>query len=172
MRGRKHDLNIRGAYLHMLGDAGASAGVVVAGLLIPPQGCSGSIRVVSLILVGSDHVEHVGTARDSVNLALDAVPAGIDPDEVEAMLGEPRRRRRGARPPHLGDEHDRRRADGAPHQALPRRRRCTARHRHAPAARPVRHRPRDASGGAGTGHPSPATWRRPAPSEIRSSGRA
>ena len=43
MAGRKDDLNIRGAYLHLLADAGVSVGVVVAGVVISCQGGPGSI---------------------------------------------------------------------------------------------------------------------------------
>jgi cobalt-zinc-cadmium efflux system protein len=86
MRGRHHDLNIRGAFLHMLGDAGASAGVVVAGLLIGATGLLWIDPFVSLLLAALITWSTWGLARDSVNLALDAVPAGIDPLEVGAML--------------------------------------------------------------------------------------
>ena len=88
MRGRHHDLNIRGAFLHMLGDAAASAGVVVAGLAIAATGLLWIDPVVSLLLAALITWSTWGLARDSVNLALDAVPAGIDPLEVEAMLRE------------------------------------------------------------------------------------
>ena len=86
MRGREHDLNIRGAFLHMLGDAAASAGVVVAGLLIAATGLLWIDPLVSLLLAALIMWSTWGLARDSVNLALDAVPAGIDPLEVEAVL--------------------------------------------------------------------------------------
>jgi len=86
MRGRDRDLNIRGAFLHMLGDAAASAGVVVAGLLIGATGLLWIDPVVSLLLAALITWSTWGLARDSVNLALDAVPAGIDPHEVDAML--------------------------------------------------------------------------------------
>jgi cobalt-zinc-cadmium efflux system protein len=86
MRGREHDLNIRGAFLHMLGDAGASAGVVVAGLLISATGLLWIDPLVSLLLAAAILWSTWGLARDSVNLALDAVPAGIDPLEVDAAL--------------------------------------------------------------------------------------
>jgi len=86
MRGRDRDLNIRGAFLHMLGDAAASAGVVVAGLLIGVTGLLWIDPVVSLLLAALITWSTWGLARDSVNLALDAVPAGIDPHEVYAML--------------------------------------------------------------------------------------
>ena len=86
MRGREHDLNIRGAFLHMMGDAAASAGVVVAGLLIATTGLLWIDPLVSLFLAALITWSTWGLAKDSVNLALDAVPAGIDPVEVEAML--------------------------------------------------------------------------------------
>ena len=86
MRGREHDLNIRGAFLHMLGDAAASAGVVVAGLLIAATGLLWIDPLVSLLLAALIMWSSWGLAKDSVNLALDAVPAGIDPHEVETML--------------------------------------------------------------------------------------
>jgi cobalt-zinc-cadmium efflux system protein len=86
MRGRAHDLNIRGAFLHMLGDAAASAGVVVAGLLIRATGQLWIDPLVSLLLAALITWSTWGLAKDSVNLALDAVPAGIDPLEVDAAL--------------------------------------------------------------------------------------
>ncbi len=86
MRGRAHDLNIRGAFLHMLGDAAASAGVVVAGLLIRATGQLWIDPLVSLLLAALITWSTWGLAKDSVNLALDAVPAGIDPHEVDEAL--------------------------------------------------------------------------------------
>ena|SRR5687768_2264424 len=86
MRGREHDLNIRGAFLHMMGDAAASAGVVAAGLLIAATGLLWIDPMVSLLLAALITWSTWGLAKDSVNLALDAVPAGIDPVEVETML--------------------------------------------------------------------------------------
>ena len=87
MRGREHDLNVRGAWLHMLGDAAASAGVVVTGLLIGLTGWLWLDPAVSLLLVALILWSTWGLARDSFDLALDAVPPGIDPDEVTAVLG-------------------------------------------------------------------------------------
>jgi cobalt-zinc-cadmium efflux system protein len=86
MRGRQHDLNIRGAFLHMLGDAAASAGVVVAGLLIAATGLLWIDPAVSLLLAALILWSTWGLAKDSVNLALDAVPANIDPIEVDREL--------------------------------------------------------------------------------------
>ncbi|MBC7985824.1 MAG: cation transporter [Sphingomonadaceae bacterium] len=85
-RGRKGDINVRGAYLHMAADAGVSAGVVIAGALILWTGAYWIDPVTSLaiglvILLGT-----WGLLRDSVTMSLAAVPAHIDTDEVEAEL--------------------------------------------------------------------------------------
>jgi cobalt-zinc-cadmium efflux system protein len=85
-RGGKHDLNIRGAYLHMAADAAVSAGVVVSGLLILQTGwlwidSATSLIVVAVILVGT-----WGLLRRSVNMALDRVPEHIPPAEVTDAL--------------------------------------------------------------------------------------
>ena len=85
MRGRKSDLNIHGAWLHMMGDAAASAGVVVAALGIASTGWTWIDPVVSLLLVALITAGNWGLLRDSLNLALDAVPPGIDTDEVTAL---------------------------------------------------------------------------------------
>ena len=86
MRGRDQDINLRGAFLHMMGDALASAGVVAAGLLIGLTGWLWLDPAVSLLLVGLITWASWGLAKDSLNLALDAVPPGVDPSAVEAML--------------------------------------------------------------------------------------
>ncbi|QNA85240.1 cation transporter [Sphingomonas sp. So64.6b] len=86
MRGRKGDLNIRGAFLHMAADAGVSAGVVIAGLLIVLTGKSWIDPVMSLIIVAVIGVSTWGLLRDSVNMSLQAIPPGLDADEVEAFL--------------------------------------------------------------------------------------
>ena len=86
MAGRKSDLNIRGAFLHMAGDAAISAGVVVAGIAMRYTGWQWldpamSILIGLLIVWGT-----WGLLRESVNLAMDAVPEGIDLHAVEAWL--------------------------------------------------------------------------------------
>jgi cobalt-zinc-cadmium efflux system protein len=85
-QGRHADLNRRGAYLHMLADAGVSAGVVVGALLINATGRAWidpvlGLGIAAVILVGT-----WGLLRESVDLAMDAVPAGIDPAAVLAYL--------------------------------------------------------------------------------------
>ena len=88
LRGRHGDLNVRGAFLHMMGDAAASAGVVLAGLLIAFTGWLWIDPLVSLLLVGLITWATWGLARSSLDLALDAVPASIDPAAVEEHLRE------------------------------------------------------------------------------------
>ncbi|MES3035260.1 MAG: cation diffusion facilitator family transporter [Gemmatimonadota bacterium] len=86
MSGRKHDLNIRGAYLHMLGDAGVSAAVLIAGVGISLTQLYWldpfiSLGIALIIMIGTWSL-----LRDSVNLALHAVPAHLDPLEIEECL--------------------------------------------------------------------------------------
>ena len=82
MRGRKGDINIRGAFLHMASDAGISAGVVVAGLAMMLSGWLWLDPVVSLLLVAVVAIGTWSLLKDSVALAIDAVPAGISRDAV------------------------------------------------------------------------------------------
>lgn len=85
-RGRKGDVNIRGAYLHMLADAGVSAAVVVSGLIIWKTGLYWIDPVMSLIVVAVILRGTWGLLTESTSLALDAVPPGIDAREVGAFL--------------------------------------------------------------------------------------
>ncbi len=86
MRGSAHDLNIRGAYLHMAADAVVSFGVVIAALVIMLTGWLWVDPVTSLVVAALVLVSGWGLARDSVNLALDAVPAHIDFADVRDFL--------------------------------------------------------------------------------------
>lgn len=86
MSGRHHDLNIKGAFQHMAADAAVSAGVVIAALAIMQTGWLWLDPAASLLIAAVITVGTWGLLRDSINLALDAVPAGIDPAEVEHFL--------------------------------------------------------------------------------------
>ncbi|NES82282.1 MAG: cation transporter [Moorea sp. SIO2B7] len=88
MSGRKEDLNIRGAFLHMAADALVSLGVVFAGITILATGWLWFDSVVSLIIVIVVVFGAWQLLRDSVNLALDAVPQGIEFQAVLTYLGE------------------------------------------------------------------------------------
>jgi cobalt-zinc-cadmium efflux system protein len=85
-RGRRSDINVRGAYLHMVADAVVSAGVVVAGIAISATGWLWIDPVVSLVVAGLIFLAGADLLRDSVTMALAGVPRGIDPDKVEAHL--------------------------------------------------------------------------------------
>jgi len=86
MRGRAHDINIRGAWLHMATDALVSAGVVVAGLAILLTGAVWIDPLVSLVIVGLIFWSTWVLLRESVTMLLAAVPAELDRDNVEAEL--------------------------------------------------------------------------------------
>lgn len=87
MSGRKHDINIRSAFTHMAGDAAVSLGVILAGFAIRATGWYWVDPAMS-ILIGIVIVWSTWQLLlESFNLAMDAVPAGIDPHAVEAYLG-------------------------------------------------------------------------------------
>jgi cobalt-zinc-cadmium efflux system protein len=86
LSGRKKDLNIKGAFLHMVADAGVSAGVVIAGFAILFTGKLWIDPAISLVIT---IIILFGTWRlfqDAFNMAMDAVPRGIDPEAVKAYL--------------------------------------------------------------------------------------
>ncbi|TCN29587.1 cation diffusion facilitator family transporter [Sinorhizobium americanum] len=84
--GRKGDLNIRGAYMHMVADAAVSAGVVIAGLLIIQTGWTWVDPAVSLVVVAVILWGTWGLFRGSVALSLDSVPDNVDAEGVRAFL--------------------------------------------------------------------------------------
>lgn len=86
VRGRKEDLNVRGAFLHMAADAAVSAGVVVAGGVIMLTGWRWVDPVVSLIIAVIIFVSTWGLLRESLDMTLHAVPVGIDTRKIENYL--------------------------------------------------------------------------------------
>lgn len=84
--GRKGDLNVRGAFTHMLSDALVAAGVVVAGGVILVTGWTWLDPLVSLAISVVIVLGTWGLLRESLSMALDAAPAWIDPAEVRAHL--------------------------------------------------------------------------------------
>jgi len=84
--GRKHDINIRGAYLHMAADAGVSAAVVAAGALIYFTGIAWIDPAMSLLVVAVILWSTWGLLKESITMALHAVPQRIDADAVERSL--------------------------------------------------------------------------------------
>jgi cobalt-zinc-cadmium efflux system protein len=86
LSGKDHDLNIRGAFLHMAADAAVSLGVVASGALIFYLGFNWIDPLISLVIAAVILLSTWGLLRDSLNLAVDAVPRGVDPGAVRDYL--------------------------------------------------------------------------------------
>jgi cobalt-zinc-cadmium efflux system protein len=86
VHGAHSDLNMKGAFLHLLYDALISAGVVVSGVLIYYTHQMWIDPIVGLVVVVIVLWGTWGLLRDSINLILDATPAHIDFDEVKHVL--------------------------------------------------------------------------------------
>jgi len=86
MKGSKGDLNIRGAYLHMATDAAVSLGVVVTGIAMIYTGWYWLDPVISLVIIAVIVIGTWGLLRESVQLALSAVPANIEVTAIDAYL--------------------------------------------------------------------------------------
>jgi cobalt-zinc-cadmium efflux system protein len=84
--GQQRDLNIRGAFLHMAADAAVSLGVVAGGLLIRATGWLWIDPVLSLAIAGVIAWSTWDLLWHAIELSLDSVPRGIDPDAVRAYL--------------------------------------------------------------------------------------
>jgi cobalt-zinc-cadmium efflux system protein len=84
--GAKHDLNLRSAYLHMLGDAFSALGVVLAGIIVAFTGSPLADPVVSLVIGGAIIWSSWGIITDSVNILLEAVPKGVDMEALEQSI--------------------------------------------------------------------------------------
>ena len=86
MAGRKSDLNLKGAFLHMAGDAVVSVGVVIAAFAIRMTGWHWLDPAVSLAIGAVIVWGTWGLLKESINLSMDAVPEGIDPHAVADYL--------------------------------------------------------------------------------------
>ena len=84
--GAKKDLGVRSAYVHMLGDAISAAGVVVAGLIVAFTGASIADPVVSILIGILILWSSWGILKESVNVLLEAIPAGMNMIEVEQAI--------------------------------------------------------------------------------------
>jgi cobalt-zinc-cadmium efflux system protein len=78
----KHDLNVRSAYLHMLGDAFSALGVVVAGIIVVLTGQSIVDPLVSLLIGGLILWSSWGVLTEAINILMEAVPKGVDLPQV------------------------------------------------------------------------------------------
>ena len=86
MRGQKGDLNIRGAFLHMAADTLVSIGVVISGIIIKHTGWFIIDPIISILIAVVILISTWELLRDSMRLALDGVPEGIEVDEVAQMM--------------------------------------------------------------------------------------
>ncbi len=86
VRGGKHDLNVRAAFLHLAGDAGISVAVLVAAAVVLRTGWTWIDPALSLAVAALILVSTWSLLRRSLNLVLDAVPEGIDIDAVREYL--------------------------------------------------------------------------------------
>jgi len=86
LKGRHDDLNIKGAFLHMAADAAISLGVVLGGFGIEMTGRDWIDPALSLVVAAVIFWGTWDLMRDSVNLALHAVPKDIDPQKVRSFL--------------------------------------------------------------------------------------
>lgn len=86
IKDQKHDLNIRGAFLHMAADAGISLAVVLAGILIMYGGWLWVDPLISLFIAVVILLATWGLFRESINYSMDAVPQHIDNDGIKKYL--------------------------------------------------------------------------------------
>ncbi|HWY96471.1 MAG TPA: cation diffusion facilitator family transporter [Steroidobacteraceae bacterium] len=88
--GSHGDLNRRSAFIHMLGDAAVSVGVLLSGTLIMFTGWSRIDPIVSLLIVAAILVSTWALLRDSLHLSLDGVPASVNSSAVMSYLADQR----------------------------------------------------------------------------------
>lgn len=96
MRGQREDLNVRGAFLHMAADTLVSVGVVLSGLIIQWTGWFIIDPIVSLIIAVVILITTWELLHDSLRLAVDGIPEGIEIAEVEQTMRQT---------PHVVDIH-------------------------------------------------------------------
>lgn len=85
-RDGQHDVNVRSAVIHMIGDALSSAGIVVAALLIQRTGAMWWDPAISIVIAVMILWSSWGILRETMNLLLEGTPSGIDPDAVTRSL--------------------------------------------------------------------------------------
>ena len=88
MHGQKNDLNVRGAFLHMVADTLVSVGVVISGIIIYYTGWNMVDPIVSLIIAAVILISTWELLSDSLRLAVDGIPDGVDKKEIKQELLE------------------------------------------------------------------------------------
>ena len=109
MKGQKNDMNVRGAFLHMVADTLVSVGVVISGIIISFTGWYVIDPIVSIIIAIVILISTWELLTGSLRLLVDGIPEGVDWEKVEAPCEG------GASYPYLGHQHHRQRPD-SPHR--------------------------------------------------------
>ena len=86
MRGQKSDINVRGAFLHMVADTLVSVGVVVSGVIIAFTGWNVVDPIVSLIIAFIILLSTWDLLTASLRLIVDGTPEGVEPDEIRQQM--------------------------------------------------------------------------------------
>lgn len=86
MRGQKSDINVRGAFLHMVADTLVSVGVVISGIIITFTGWNIVDPIVSLIIAFVILISTWNLLTSSLRLIVDGTPEGVEPDAVKKAL--------------------------------------------------------------------------------------
>jgi cobalt-zinc-cadmium efflux system protein len=86
LKGRAQDINVRGAFLHMVADAAVSAGVVISALVIMLTGLAIVDPIVAILVSAVIAVSAFGLFKSAIHLSLDGVPQGVDLKAVAAWL--------------------------------------------------------------------------------------
>lgn len=86
LRNKEHDLNVKGAYLHMIADALVSVGVVASGIIIVFTGWSIVDPIIGLLIATVVLFSTWNLLTDSLRLSLDGVPVDIDIDEIATLI--------------------------------------------------------------------------------------
>jgi cobalt-zinc-cadmium efflux system protein len=85
-QGAKHDINVRSAYIHMIGDAVSAFGVVIAGIIIATTQWLLADPIVSLVIAALILYSSYGVLSESATVLLEGTPAGTDmPAVIDAM---------------------------------------------------------------------------------------
>jgi cobalt-zinc-cadmium efflux system protein len=85
-QGAKHDINVRSAYIHMIGDAVSAFGVVIAGIIIATTQWLLADPIVSLVIAALILYSSYGVLSESATVLLEGTPAGTDmPAVIRAM---------------------------------------------------------------------------------------
>ena len=87
-KGQKHDINFKGAFLHLMVDALVSVGVIISGVIIYFTGWNLADVVISFIIAVVILISTWGLLTESIKLSLNGVPEGINPNEIQKLIEE------------------------------------------------------------------------------------